>query len=64
MGLGISVRHALVCAASKGLGKACAMALALEGGCLPAPLRRILLRVMVTGRYLLMDGGSYARTID
>jgi 3-oxoacyl-[acyl-carrier protein] reductase len=31
MNLEISGRHALVCAASKGLGKACAMALALEG---------------------------------
>ena len=31
MNLQISGRHALVCGASKGLGKACAMALALEG---------------------------------
>jgi len=31
MNLEIAGRHALVCAASKGLGKACAMALALEG---------------------------------
>src|SRR6267143_2728646 len=31
MNLKIAGRHALVCAASKGLGKACAMALALEG---------------------------------
>ena len=31
MNLEISGRHALVCGASKGLGKACAMALALEG---------------------------------
>jgi 3-oxoacyl-[acyl-carrier protein] reductase len=32
MDLGIAGKHALVCAASKGLGKACAMALAREGG--------------------------------
>ena len=31
MDLGIAGRRALVCAASKGLGKACAMALAHEG---------------------------------
>jgi len=31
MDLGIAGRHALVCAASKGLGKACAMSLAREG---------------------------------
>ena len=31
MDLGISGRHALVCAASKGLGRACAIALAAEG---------------------------------
>src|SRR4051794_18346571 len=31
MDLGIKGRHALVCAASKGLGKGCAMALAREG---------------------------------
>src|SRR5258708_1941069 len=31
MNLEIAGRHAFVCAASKGLGKACAMALALEG---------------------------------
>jgi 3-oxoacyl-[acyl-carrier protein] reductase len=31
MNLEISGRHALVCGASKGLGKACARALALEG---------------------------------
>ena len=31
MDLGLSGRHALVCAASKGLGKACAFSLAREG---------------------------------
>jgi 3-oxoacyl-[acyl-carrier protein] reductase len=31
MDLGINGRSALVCAASKGLGKACAMSLAREG---------------------------------
>ena len=31
MDLGISGRHALVCASSKGLGKACAFSLAREG---------------------------------
>ncbi len=32
MDLGISGRRAIVCAASKGLGRACAIALANEGG--------------------------------
>ena len=31
MDLGISGRNAIVCASSKGLGKACALALAKEG---------------------------------
>ena len=31
MDLGIKGRHAIVCASSKGLGRACAMALANEG---------------------------------
>ena len=31
MDLGIRGRHAIVCASSRGLGKACALALALEG---------------------------------
>ena len=34
MDLGIKGRHALVCASSKGLGRACALSLAREGAAL------------------------------
>jgi len=60
MGLRISVRHALVCAASNGLGKACAMA--WHSKVAACPFLSAISSGYVTGQYLLLDGGSYART--
>lgn len=54
MDLGIAGRHALVCAASKGLGRGCAFALAREGVTLTIVAR--------TPADFLIDGGRYPGT--
>lgn len=75
MDLGIRGRHALVCAASKGLGRGCALALAQRIATIPAG--RIgdpaefgaacawLCSVQagyITGQNWLLDGGAYPGT--
>ena len=52
MDLGIKGKTALVCAASKGLGKGCATMLAREG-----------VNLFITGQNLLMDGGAFPGTL-
>ena len=70
MDLGIGGKSALVCAASKGLGKACAMSLAREGVAVTIVARtpetlgaageEIHVQAgYITGQNLLMDGGAY-----
>ena len=49
MDLGIAGRKAIVCASSKGLGRACAFMCSAQMG-------------YVTGQHFLMDGGSYPGT--
>ena len=55
MDLGIAGRRAIVCAASKGLGRACAMALAAEG---------VALVINARGREALEATASEIREID
>lgn len=73
MDLGIGGKSALVRAASKGLGKACAMSLAREGVAVTIVARRpetleaageeIHVQTgCITGQNLLMDGGAYPGT--
>ncbi len=75
MDLGIAGRRALVCASSKGLGRACTLALAAEGGhltliargadALAATARELRERcgVEVTEVVFLLDGGAYPGTL-
>jgi len=73
MDLGIGGKSALVRAASKGLGKACAMSLAREGVAVTIVARtpetlgaageEIHVQTgYITGQNLLMDGGAYPGT--
>jgi len=52
MDLALAGKSALVCVASKGLGRACAMALAQEG-----------VHVTITGQNLVLDGGAIGLTL-
>ena len=64
MDLGIAGRRALVCAASRGLGYACALALAREGVAVTISGRdRAALDEAAEAMNVLMDGGAFAGTL-
>ncbi len=60
MNLDIAGRRALVCGASKGLGRACALALAREGVAVTLAAHLCNAQAgFMTGQNIVNDGGAY-----